>query len=193
MVHAPGGESTGAKKREATASADTELFPNGATRGLFPPPSTSVSPRTATRIVAALRPSCASDSRRTPGLSYIHVVACTISHGSADDDVCSLHDRVWHSKTSATKDDTMTISSCLLEAYLKCPTKCWLRSPGQQITDSACVQSTQARNESYVAAGICRVLSRTHQNECMVSPSADQLKACKGRLSTGVLAQTPHL
>jgi len=87
----------------------------------------------------------------------------------------------------------MTISSCLLEAYLKCPTKCWLRSAGEQITDGTCVQCTQARNESYVAAEIRRLLSRTLQSECMLSPSADHLKACKWRLSTGVLAQTPNL
>jgi hypothetical protein len=46
----------------------------------------------------------------------------------------------------------MTITSYLLEAYLKCPTKCWLRSLGEQATVSACVQSTQTRNESYATA-----------------------------------------
>lgn len=87
----------------------------------------------------------------------------------------------------------MTITSYLLEAYLKCPTKCWLRSAGEQVTDSAYVQCTQARNESYATAEIRRLLLRTHQSECIVSPSADQLKAGKWRLWTGVLAQTPHL
>src|SRR5262249_44900504 len=87
----------------------------------------------------------------------------------------------------------MTITSYLLEAYLKCPTKCWLRSVGEQATVSACVQCTQTRNESYATAEIRRLLSRTPESECIVSPSVDQLKAGKWRLSTGVLAQTPHL
>jgi predicted RecB family nuclease len=87
----------------------------------------------------------------------------------------------------------MTITPHLLEAYLKCPTKCWLRAAGQQITDSTCTQCTQAQNESYRAAEIHRLLSRTHPSECMVSPSADNLKAGKWRLATGVLAQTAHL
>ena len=83
----------------------------------------------------------------------------------------------------------MTITSYLLEAYLKCPTKCWLRSAGKQIMDSTCVQT----NESYATAEIRRLLSKTHQGECMISPSADNLKAGKWRLATDVLAQTPHL
>jgi predicted RecB family nuclease len=84
------------------------------------------------------------------------------------------------------------ITSHLLEAYLKCPTKCWLRSAGEQITDSTFAQSAKAQNESY-GAEIRRLLSRTHQSECMISPSGDNLKAGKWRLATGVLAQTPRL
>ncbi len=87
----------------------------------------------------------------------------------------------------------MTITSHLLEAYLKCPTKCWLRSAGEQITDSTCTQCTQAQNESYGAVEIRRLLSRTDPSECMFSPPADNLKAGKWRLATGVLAHTPHL
>src|ERR1700730_11268632 len=84
------------------------------------------------------------------------------------------------------------ITSHLLEAYLKCPTKCWLRSAGEQITDSTFAQSAQAQNESY-GAEIRRLLSRTQQSECRISPSPDNLKAGKWRLATGVLAQTPRL
>src|ERR1700722_13492371 len=85
------------------------------------------------------------------------------------------------------------ITSHLLEAYLKCPTKCWLRSAGEQIIDSMFAQCAQAQNESYGTAEIRRLLSRTQQSECMISPSRDNLKAGKWRLATGVLAQTPRL
>src|SRR5215469_11917932 len=87
----------------------------------------------------------------------------------------------------------MTITSHLLEAYLKCPTKCWLRSNGEPISDSTCVQCTQTRNELYRAAQIRRLFSRARQSECKVSPSADELKVGKWHVSTDVLAQTPHL
>jgi len=92
----------------------------------------------------------------------------------------------------------MTITSHLLdprvlEAYLKCPTKCWLRSAGQQGTDGTFAQCAQAQNESYRATEIRRLLSMTNQNQCVDSPSAEDLKAGKWWLATSVLAQTPHL
>jgi predicted RecB family nuclease len=86
----------------------------------------------------------------------------------------------------------MTINSYLLEAYLKCPTKCWLRSAGEQITDRTCVQCTQA-NDAYATAEIRRLLSKTRQSERTLSPSAEKLKAGDWRLATGVLAHTPYL
>ena len=84
----------------------------------------------------------------------------------------------------------MTITSHLLEAHLKCPTKCWLRSVGEQITDITC---TQAQNELYRTTEIHRLISKTHQSACIMSVSADNLKADKWRLATGFLAQTRHL
>ena len=43
----------------------------------------------------------------------------------------------------------MTITFHLLEAFLKCPTKCWLRSAGEQITGGTFAQYTQTQDESY--------------------------------------------
>jgi hypothetical protein len=43
----------------------------------------------------------------------------------------------------------MKITAQLLEAYLKCPTKCWLRSTSKQTIDLSCTQYDQAQNESY--------------------------------------------
>jgi hypothetical protein len=63
----------------------------------------------------------------------------------------------------------MKITSGLLEAYLKCPTKCWLKSAGEQITDSTYAQCAQAQNESYGTAEIHRLLSKTHPSECIIS------------------------
>ena len=42
-------------------------------------------------------------------------------------------------------------------------------------------------------AEIRRLLSKVHQSECMISPSANSLGTGRWRLATRVLAQTPHL
>ena len=87
----------------------------------------------------------------------------------------------------------MRITSHFLEAYLHCPTKCWLRSAAEQPTDSTAVLYAQAWIDSYVAAGIRRLCLTTQESECMISPPADNLKNGKWRLSTGVLARTSEL
>src|SRR5258708_32551799 len=87
----------------------------------------------------------------------------------------------------------MKITSKLFEAYLKCPTKCWLRSAGEQITDLTCAQYTRAEDESYRAAAIDLMFSGTDESEWMRSPDAGRLKAGTWRVATDVLAQTPHL
>jgi predicted RecB family nuclease len=87
----------------------------------------------------------------------------------------------------------MKITPNLLEAYLKCPTKCWLRSAGEQITDRTWAQYTRAEDESYRAAAIDLMFSGTDESECMRSPDAGRLKAGTWRVATDVVAQTPHL
>jgi predicted RecB family nuclease len=85
------------------------------------------------------------------------------------------------------------ITSRLLEAYLKCPTKCWLTSVGEQSAAGTFARCAQAQNESYRAAEIRQLLSRTPQSECMISPSPESLKVGKWHLATGLLARTLHL
>jgi predicted RecB family nuclease len=87
----------------------------------------------------------------------------------------------------------MTITPSLLEAYLKCSTKCWLMSHGEDAADRDCAQWGQTRNESYRMAEIGRLLSQMPQSECAISPVPDNLKAGRWQLATDVLAQTEHL
>jgi hypothetical protein len=87
----------------------------------------------------------------------------------------------------------MTVNSQLLDAFLKCPTKCWLRSVGEQITDKSFVQWARVRNESYVAAEIHRLISRKDPDGHVTSPVAEDLKKGKWRLATNVLTQTQSL
>jgi predicted RecB family nuclease len=87
----------------------------------------------------------------------------------------------------------MAIALQLLEAYLKCPTKCWLMSIGEPVADSSYAQWVQAQNEAYLASGIQRLLSEANHQECTISPSADRLKAGKWRLAANVLTREQRL
>jgi predicted RecB family nuclease len=87
----------------------------------------------------------------------------------------------------------MAITSNVLEAYLKCPTKCWLRSADEKATDSLRTHDARVPDESYITAGIRRLLSTTDQSDCVNSPSAKDLKAGKWRFATAVHAHTLHL
>jgi predicted RecB family nuclease len=91
------------------------------------------------------------------------------------------------------ESNSMKVSSNLLEAYLKCSTKAWLRSSGTVITDWINVQGNQARKESYATAEIRRLLLTMSETEWLAGPSADHLRAGNKRLFTGVVAQTPNL
>jgi len=87
----------------------------------------------------------------------------------------------------------MTISLHLFEAYLKCPSKCWLRATAEQATGNIYAEWVQAENESYRAAGTKRLLSETPQGEYAISPSAASLRAGKWRLALDVPARTQTL
>ena len=87
----------------------------------------------------------------------------------------------------------MTIALELLEAYVKCPTKCWLISKREPISDSGHTQWAEARNEAYLASGVQRLLSETPHAECIISPSADTLKTGKWGLATNVVARAQCL
>ncbi|MDB6067826.1 MAG: transposase [Pedosphaera sp.] len=87
----------------------------------------------------------------------------------------------------------MRITPDLFEAYLQCPTKCWLKSVGEHGAGNVYAEWVQARNESYRTAGLDRVCSASLPGECVTSPAGDRLKEAKWRLATDVLAQTQNL
>jgi predicted RecB family nuclease len=87
----------------------------------------------------------------------------------------------------------MTIASQLVEAYNNCPTKCWLMSRREPISDDSYAQWARARNQAYVASGIQRLLSGIHHEEYVISPSADGMRAGKWRLAVNVVTRTQHL
>jgi len=88
----------------------------------------------------------------------------------------------------------MTITSCLFDAYLKCPTKCWLRSQGEAGEENAYAHWIRTQNESYRSEGTKRLLEGMPQNEHVIAPpAAGNPKSAKWRLGVDLLAQTQDL
>jgi predicted RecB family nuclease len=93
----------------------------------------------------------------------------------------------------------MTITPHLFHAFLKCPTKCWLRSSGEIPTGNVYAEWVQHQNECYRENEIARLLSETPQDECASSPSSsrgneahsssENLKTAKWRLAVDVPVQ----
>src|SRR6516162_5345059 len=80
----------------------------------------------------------------------------------------------------------MRISSDLFDAFLKCPTKCWLRAAPEPASGNAYAEWVRSQNGSYHASEIERLLSETPKGEIAVSPPPENLKAAKWRLATNL-------
>ena len=81
----------------------------------------------------------------------------------------------------------MRITSDTFHAYLKCPTKCWLRAAGEPALGSAYAEWVTSQNESYRATELERLLSETPKGEAAVSPPAESLKAARWSLAANVV------
>ena len=80
----------------------------------------------------------------------------------------------------------MKITPSLFSAYIKCPTKCWLRFTGEPVTGNAYAEWDQRKNESYRNAAIERLRSEVPQELCAVAPAQDSLRTSKWRLGLDV-------
>ena len=87
---------------------------------------------------------------------------------------------------------TMRITPPLFDAFLKCATKCHLRSLGEIGSGNEYAEWVRARNESYQREAARGLQEAVPQTECIVAPPASEnLKAAKWRLAVDLLAQTP--
>jgi predicted RecB family nuclease len=65
------------------------------------------------------------------------------------------------------------ISSHLFEAYLECPTKCWLRAQNEPATGSVYVEWVRAQNESYRKKWLERRLANVAEADRILSPTLE--------------------
>ena len=87
----------------------------------------------------------------------------------------------------------MTIEPSIFEAYLKCPTKCWLRANLETPSGNTYAEWVEAQNESFRAAETERLLAKTPPAESARSPSPENLKTAKWLLAVNVTCERPPL
>ncbi len=88
----------------------------------------------------------------------------------------------------------MKITSDLFAAYLKCPTKCWLRSRAEVGTGNEYADWVRAQNVSYQRESGPRLLANIPENERVITPTeTENIKSAKWRLAVDLSAQTPTL
>ncbi|MDO8803568.1 MAG: hypothetical protein Q7R35_03975 [Elusimicrobiota bacterium] len=80
------------------------------------------------------------------------------------------------------------ITASLFEAYLKCPTKFFLRSVGEMGHGNTSADWVQAQKESYRTGGINRLMGESPNGECIVGPlNIEDLKNALGRKTSMLL------
>ena len=88
----------------------------------------------------------------------------------------------------------MRVTARLFEAYVKCSTKCFLRSLGEADGENAYANWVKTRNESYRHEGLKRLMEGILRDECVISsPDAGHLKTAKWRLAVDLVARAQNL
>jgi hypothetical protein len=92
------------------------------------------------------------------------------------------------------KGASMTITPSLFEAYLKCPTKCFLRWLGETSTGKECADFDRAQQASYETEGIKRLTQTLATNACVAGDSVTLTgKRAKWRVAIGPVARAGDL
>ncbi|MBA4149202.1 MAG: IS66 family transposase [Verrucomicrobia bacterium] len=87
----------------------------------------------------------------------------------------------------------MKITPILFEAFLKCPTKCWLKYSGEPASGNSYSEWLQAENESYSANAITRLLDKVPKDDSVVAPSPENLKSAAWSTAVNFKLQTQNL
>ena len=88
----------------------------------------------------------------------------------------------------------MKITPDLFEAFLKCPTKCWLRSQREPSTGNKYPDWVRTQNEAYRIEGVRRLITNISPDEWVTSPSeTENLKTAKWWLAVDLTAHSQDL
>lgn len=88
----------------------------------------------------------------------------------------------------------MPITFDLFEAYLKCPTKCFLRSLGESGTENSYANWVRAQSLSYSSEGIKQLVKGFGEDEVITKTTdSEEKRSTKWRLAIQTTARTHHL
>lgn len=87
----------------------------------------------------------------------------------------------------------MIITSHLLEAYVKCRTKCWLRCVGENATGNAYAEWVRATNEAYRAEGVKRLVAEVPDCRLGGTSLTENLKTATWRMAAEFPARASNL
>jgi hypothetical protein len=88
----------------------------------------------------------------------------------------------------------MPITSDLFEAYLKCPTKCFLRSLGETGTNNSYANWVSTQYLSYSSEGIKQLVKDFAEDEVITGTiDSEETRSPRWRLSIQTLARTHNL
>jgi predicted RecB family nuclease len=88
----------------------------------------------------------------------------------------------------------MIVSSSLFEAFLECPTKCWLRSRAEPTAGNAYAEWARAQNEAYYEGGLKRLLAMLSESDYAIAPPISKYpKDSTWRLAIDMRLRTDNL
>src|SRR5258706_12561604 len=80
----------------------------------------------------------------------------------------------------------MTITPFLFEAFLKCPTKCWLRFTGEPTAGNTYAEWVRAEQETYRADAAKGLIANAPAGQSAVGPGAENLKTATWSVAVDV-------
>jgi hypothetical protein len=83
----------------------------------------------------------------------------------------------------------MKITLDVFQAYLKCPTKCWLRATDEPSAGGTYPEWVKAQNDSYRVSETGRLVAEFPNNEVAFSPDMRNLSAAKWRLASSLMVK----
>jgi hypothetical protein len=83
----------------------------------------------------------------------------------------------------------MKITPDVFKAYLKCPTKCWLRAAHHPPAGSVFSEWVKAQDDSYRSTERERLIAQSANGEVALSPDIENIKAAKWRLALSLAVQ----
>ena len=88
----------------------------------------------------------------------------------------------------------MSVNTRLFEAYLECPTKCWLRSRLEPTTGNVYAEWAREQSAGYVDIGCGRLRATVPESDCAVAPLVDRnFLAGRWRLAVDLRLRTNDL